>query len=80
MIAMNEKRCNLAAHLYPLLIEAYHPARPQETLWSAKVEAPEQGGHARVYIPPLAKRFGHKVSIRLTYGDGTIHDEERVKT
>ena len=59
--------------LYPLRVEALHPATG-EVLWETKVEEPE--GLEYLWIPPLAKIFGHPVRIRIVWGDGTITDRD----
>jgi len=59
-----------APESYPLLIEALHPDTRQ-VVWSLKVEQPANGD-TRIYIPPLARRFGHPVKIRITFADGEV--------
>jgi len=56
---------------YPIVIEALHPDT-RAVVWSKKVEAPD--GLELVYIPPLARMLGHPVTIRMTFGDGSIKE------
>lgn len=56
---------------YPFLIEAIHP-ETGEVVWELKVERPSIAEQVSgLYIPPLVRRFGHPVNIRIKYANGT---------
>jgi len=58
---------------YPIVIEALHP-KTRVVVWSLTIPAPV--GDEAVYIPPLARRFGHPVAIRMTWANGEVQEGE----
>lgn len=55
---------------YPFRLEAFHPDT-RVVVWSTVVEKPMNGELGSVFIPPIAKQFGHPVGIRTIWPDGT---------
>jgi hypothetical protein len=54
---------------YPITIEFFHPVT-LAIVHSITVEEP--AGLALVEIPPLARRLGHRVAVRIRFGDGEV--------
>ncbi len=54
---------------FPLLIEALNPTT-RAVLWSAQVKRPDDYTH--LSIPPLSLTFGHRVVVRVQFGNGYV--------
>lgn len=67
------KQFDFQPEKYPILMEALNP-ETLEVVWSLKVEKPEGDSVALVPIPPLAKKLGYRVEIRITYADGQVEE------
>lgn len=63
---------------YPITIEALHFATGA-VVWTKTVAEPPGDVSAVVYIPPLRKQLGHRVRIRVSFGDGTVQEEQIAK-
>ncbi len=61
---------NLPPEKFPIKLEALDKAGV--VLWETTLEQP---GH--LHIPALAKRFGQRGYMRLTFGDGEVKEEPR---
>lgn len=59
-------RHDLPASMYPFTIEALN-AETAEVVWKHVVTGP-----GSVYVPPLARDFGHPIAIRVTWADGNV--------
>jgi len=55
---------------FPLVIEGLHPDT-RVVVWSLTIEAPVNADMP-IYIPPLAHRFGHPITIRMTWANGRV--------
>jgi hypothetical protein len=65
-------RYNFRPEDFPITFEALHP-KTGAVVWSKTVDAPE----TELYIPPLAKQLGHRVVIRITFGERTVTEEKQ---
>jgi hypothetical protein len=64
-------RYDFPAEKFPVTIEALHP-ETRAVVWWDRIEKPEFLT-TRV-IPPLARMLGHRVTIRITFGDGEVQE------
>lgn len=62
-------RCDFHPEDFPITFEALHP-KTRVVVWSQTVERPADA--TELYIPPLAKQLGHRVIMRITFGDGRV--------
>lgn len=62
-------RHNLPPEAFPLHIEALLPNGV--LVWSVRVPGP-----AHINVPPLKQRYGQPISLRITYGDGSVDFHE----
>jgi hypothetical protein len=53
---------------FPMVIEAFHP-ETKVVVWTKMISTP-----GLVEIPPLHAQFGHIVSIRVKYADGSFDE------
>ena len=60
---------NLTPQSFPVVIEALHPVT-RKVVWTTTLDKPNDGAFVRVYVPPLAKRLGHPVAVRVRFADG----------
>ena len=59
---------------FPLVIEGLHPDT-RAVVWSLTIEAPVNAD-VPIYIPPLARRLGHPITIRMTWANGEVKEME----
>ncbi len=71
LVALQVALADLPKAKFPVLIECLHP-QTRAIVHRIEVKVPRPGTRTPVYIPPLARRLGHPVMVRVTFGDGEI--------
>ena len=60
---------------FPITLEALHPVT-RAVVWTTTIEKPQPGRRELVAIPALSERFGHPVTMRVRWPDGSIQEQE----